>query len=301
MPSVWASQSCGTVSTKVLTLKQDEYRVIIVNAGKKAKRIDSQVSFKSGKHRLVMMAVKRAARFNSHINDIDYADFQQLSEPFSYELDVKPNKFYRLVAYVEDKAVSAVKRRYGVKVINELDKSCDANDVIEQTSDMAGKADLTLPSHLQYRLSLLMKDIKAHYLKNGVQTGRQKVEHSQGGSEHSIELVGHGGIIDVLGIVIDYQVPAKYGLKVLAVTPASAADNIGLKPGDVIVSVNELSFKQSDMDHQQMVQAFKLMFKHLTVDKPAAIRVDRDGEAMTVNAYYEQVSIPEYKIQLNLK
>ena len=287
-PSVFAAQNCGVVSTKVLSLKKDEYQLVVTNVGKKAQRIDSQVAMKPGKHRLVVMAVKRAARFNSHINDIEYADFQQLSEPFSFELDVKADKFYRLVAYVEDRAVTASKRRFGVKVVNELDKPCDAINVLEHTLDVANRVDLKLPNNLQYRLSLLMKDLRAHYRQQGL-------------GEQSIELVGKGGIVDVLGIVIDYQVPAQYGLKVLAVTPASAADNIGLKPGDIIVSVNELSFKQSDMNHQQMVQAFKLMFKHLTVDKPAVIKVDRKGEAMIVNAHYEQVSIPAYKIQLNLQ
>ena len=287
-PLVSVAEQCGVISSKVLSLAKDEYRVIITNVGKPAQRIDGQVAMKPGRHRFKVLVVSSGTPTNNSETTLQYAGSQWLSDTLEFELDVKADMVYRLIAKVEDKAVAPRKRRYEVVVRNEVAKRCDEREVLSHTFDVK-KSDLELlPPQLQYRLSLLMKDIGEYYRKQGV-------------AVDEIELTGKGGIIDVLGIVIDYQAPVQAGLKVLAVTPTSAAATIGLKPDDVIIKANELSFVRSNMTHQQMAQALKLMFKHLSADKSGHIEVERGGQVIDLPVYFKQVSLPKYYIQLQLE
>jgi len=66
------------------------------------------------------------------------------------------------------------------------------------------------------------------------------------------------------------------GLRVVEVVPGSAADNAGLRPGDVIVELDGHPVQTAgDMQRLMMAEV---------VDRFAVLRVARDGELRTVTA-----------------
>ncbi len=93
---------------------------------------------------------------------------------------------------------------------------------------------------------------------------------------------------DALGLVVDSSSAqhAHNGLPVLGATPGSIADQLGLRPGDVLVSVNDTALTNLGADehgHALAAAAFNSSVASLPDTAPLRLRVLRDGVTLTMN------------------
>lgn len=92
-----------------------------------------------------------------------------------------------------------------------------------------------------------------------------------------------------LGLVVDSTsaAHARDGLQVLGATPGSIADQLGLRPGDLLVDVNGTSLRDLGADAQGRALAaktFDLRLADLPASVPLRLLVVRDGVSLAMNA-----------------
>ena len=92
-----------------------------------------------------------------------------------------------------------------------------------------------------------------------------------------------------LGLLVDSAnvQAAREGLRVLGATPGSVADQLGLRPGDVLVDVNGTSLANlgADADGRALAAAtFNSSLADLAPATPLRLRVLRDGMLLAMNA-----------------
>jgi hypothetical protein len=106
-----------------------------------------------------------------------------------------------------------------------------------------------------------------------------------------------------LGILVDSTSAerARDGLRVLGATPGSTGEHLGLRPGDVIVSVNNTSLRSlgADADGRALAAAtLKSTVEALPDAAPLRLDVLRDGETLAMNAPLESVTLPALRMEL---
>jgi hypothetical protein len=106
-----------------------------------------------------------------------------------------------------------------------------------------------------------------------------------------------------LGILVDSTSAerARDGLRVLGATPGSTGEHLGLRPGDVIVSVNSTSLRSlgADADGRALAAAtLKSTVEALPDAAPLRLDVLRDGETVAMNAPLESVTLPALRMEL---
>ncbi len=92
-----------------------------------------------------------------------------------------------------------------------------------------------------------------------------------------------------LGLLVDSAdaQAAHDGLRVLGATPGSVADQLGLRPGDVLVDVNGTSLANLGADadgHALAAAALNTSLANLPTASPLRLRVLRDGVSLALNA-----------------
>lgn len=92
-----------------------------------------------------------------------------------------------------------------------------------------------------------------------------------------------------LGLVVDSTSAghARDGLRVLGATPGSVADQLGLRPGDLLVDVNGTSLRDLGADAQGRALAattFDVRVAGLPASVPLRLSVVRDGMTLAMNA-----------------
>lgn len=92
-----------------------------------------------------------------------------------------------------------------------------------------------------------------------------------------------------LGLLVDSAdaQAAHDGLRVLGATPGSVADQLGLRPGDVLVEVNGTSLANlgADADGRALAAAtLNTSLANLPTASPLRLRVLRDGVSLALNA-----------------
>lgn len=92
-----------------------------------------------------------------------------------------------------------------------------------------------------------------------------------------------------LGLLVDSAdaQAAHAGLRVLGATPGSVADQLGLRPGDVLVDVNGTSLANlgADADGRALAAAaLNTSLANLPTASPLRLRVLRDGISLALNA-----------------
>jgi hypothetical protein len=106
-----------------------------------------------------------------------------------------------------------------------------------------------------------------------------------------------------LGILVDSTSAerARDGLRVLGSTPGSTGEHLGLRPGDVIVAVNNTSLRSlgADADGRALAAA-TLKSTVEALPDAASLRLDvlRDGEALAMNAPLQSVTLPALRMEL---
>jgi hypothetical protein len=106
-----------------------------------------------------------------------------------------------------------------------------------------------------------------------------------------------------LGILVDSTSAerARDGLRVLGSTPGSTGEHLGLRPGDVIVAVNNTSLRSlgADADGRALAAAtLKSTVEALPDAAPLRLDVLRDGEALAMNAPLQSVTLPALRMEL---
>ena len=106
-----------------------------------------------------------------------------------------------------------------------------------------------------------------------------------------------------LGILVDSTSAerARDGLRVLGSTPGSTGEHLGLRPGDVIVAVNNTSLRNlgADADGRALAAAtLKSTVEGLPDAAPLRLDVLRDGEALAMNAPLQSVVLPALRMEL---
>jgi hypothetical protein len=106
-----------------------------------------------------------------------------------------------------------------------------------------------------------------------------------------------------LGILVDSTSAerARDGLRVLGSTPGSTGEHLGLRPGDVIVAVNNTSLRSlgADADGRALAATtLKSTVEALPDAAPLRLDVLRDGEALAMNAPLQSVTLPALRMEL---
>lgn len=285
-----AQVACGVVSTNVMTTNPNEYRVVITNGGKKTAALHKGVAVSPGKHEFSLIVVSKNRNAQYKQNEIAFSDYAQLSDEIYFELDVKADHVYRLVAKVVEPAVNPRYQKYEIVVAHQGEKPCEREEVLPRLTNIISLKPQALPEQLEYRLNLVMKDLQQFYRSSGV---KQK----------QVNISRKPQIIDVLGVVLDQQFDSDKGLKVLAVTPASSAANIGLQPNDVIIRINQLDLIElgGRSTRQELAHALKLAINKVTLEKEAAVTLKRNGELIRLAIRYQDITLPGYQLQLQLE
>ncbi|HZW75184.1 MAG TPA: PDZ domain-containing protein, partial [Caldimonas sp.] len=94
---------------------------------------------------------------------------------------------------------------------------------------------------------------------------------------------------------------ARDGLHVLGATPGSAADRIGLRPGDVIVAVNGTSLRDLGADeHGRALAAATLRSVIDALPDAATVSLDvvRGGSTVALSAPLQAVHVPAMRVEL---
>ncbi|MGH8041848.1 MAG: PDZ domain-containing protein [Rudaea sp.] len=94
--------------------------------------------------------------------------------------------------------------------------------------------------------------------------------------------------VDALGLVVDSSSAqhALAGLPVLGATPGSIADQLGLRPGDLLVAVNDTTLANLGADehgHALAAATFNSSVASLPDTAPLRLRVLRDGVTLAMN------------------
>jgi membrane-associated protease RseP (regulator of RpoE activity) len=106
-----------------------------------------------------------------------------------------------------------------------------------------------------------------------------------------------------LGILVDSTSAerARDGLRVLGATPGSTGEHLGLRPGDVIVAVNNTSLRSLGADAEGRALAaatLKSTVEALPDAAPLRLDVLRDGETLAMNAPLQSVTLPALRMEL---
>lgn len=94
---------------------------------------------------------------------------------------------------------------------------------------------------------------------------------------------------------------ARDGLHVLGATPGSAADRLGLRPGDVIAAVNGTSLRDLGADeHGRALAAATLRSVIEALPDSATVRLDvvRAGATLVLNAPLQPVHVPAMRVEV---
>ena len=94
-----------------------------------------------------------------------------------------------------------------------------------------------------------------------------------------------------LGAVLDVRRPDPAGLPVVAVSPGSAAEGAGLRPGDRLVSVNGVGFASGEPT--------SLLSGALSArDGEFELAVDRGGQALALSGRADRRQLPAYRLSV---
>ena len=148
----------------------------------------------------------------------------------------------------------------------------------------------TIPENLQYRLDLVMMDIKAYL-------GTKPLNNK------GVTIAKEQRMMNTIGIVPNNKTPVTKGINILAVTPFSSAAKIGLKPDDTILSINGIDLT---LDHKKQgnklstLAIFKNTLVSLSQNESVKIEVIRQDKKLILMSNYKVLSLPTYQLKMTV-
>ncbi len=287
-PTTFAkSNDCATVSTRVTFLEKNEYKLKLFYLGK----VKSVISLSPGRHKLSaqVMFTKNNATVNH--NTLELINNEDISAQIIFEIDVKKNTSYQIVAKTEAKHNRKSNRSFKISIKKEIAQPCESDkQSTEMKKSKENNHSNTIPENLQYRLDLVMMDIKA-YLGN-------KPLNNKG-----VTVAKEQRMMNTIGIVSNNKTPVTKGINILAITPFSTAAKIGLKPDDTILSINgiDLTFDHKKQgDKSSTLALFKNTLVSLSENESVKIEIMRKDKKLVLMSSYDALSLPSYQLKMTL-
>lgn len=106
-----------------------------------------------------------------------------------------------------------------------------------------------------------------------------------------------------LGLLVDATsaANARDGLRVLGVTPGSTAEQLGVRPGDVVVAVNGRPLRElgaDDSGHALAASTLKASVDALPAETNVQLEVRRNGTEVALNGPLQSVQLPALHVVL---
>jgi len=278
---------CATVSTRVTFLKNNEYRLKIFYLGK----MRSNISLAPGLHKLRAQVIYDKTDASDNENTFEVIKDEGASSLINFDIEVKKNIAYQIIASTKEKHNKKLNRTFEILIRKEITKPCKYN--LEQqakTKRDKNNHSYMLPENLQYRLDLVMMDLKAHLLNTKLINRAVTIEKNQ-------------RIINTIGIVTNNNRLVTKGINILAITPYSLAEKIGLKPNDTILGINGMDFSVDSVLENtggSVLSLFKSILVNLPEGENVKIEVMRDNKKITLLSNYKELSLPAYQVQMTI-
>lgn len=206
-----------------------------------------------------------------------YNKTNRKSNEINFQIKVNPNKQYRLLTIARENKQNPLSYYYEVKVRSEKDMKCSSDEIFHAL-DMQTPISSTdkLPVHIQKKLELLSQDIYVYL--NSEQSSADNL---------SFKIPPH--IAKNVGLLLE---PTHINqLRVKLVLPNSLAHQLGLRKGDVISEISQLSL-HSKLPYEESLQLFKeQLFSHQE-GKEMVIKVLRAGKPQILKSMPPSMKIP---------
>jgi hypothetical protein len=146
-----------------------------------------------------------------------------------------------------------------------------------ETSATAG----AMPGMAEQRVRVELRAVMAELVESGA-------FGSQPSRQIALDVNTPAQRVSDLGLLVDSAHPQVDGLHVLAVTPDSNADRMGLRAGDVLLALNGASFANDS----SAAATLRNTIEHLPDRSALAFDVERDGRQQTVSGTLASVYLP---------
>jgi len=285
-PTTFANPiDCATVSTKANFLKNNEYRLKLFHSGE----LKSSILLAPGRHKLSAQIIfDKINRFDDQ-NTFTFIKKHNVSEMINFDLNVEKNTIYYIIAKAEGRNNKKFNNSFEISVRKETPQLCESDQQPKVAKDTKKIAkDNAIPENLQYRLDLVMMDIKAFL-------------HSSNQINKTVTIERDQRIINTLGIVTNRKASFKNGINILAITPFSIAAKIGLKPNDTILTINglDLTFNNKQLNKNlPILTLFKNTLVNLSEDEKVSIEIMRDDKKISLHSDYKELSLPTYQLKI---
>ncbi|NQZ90115.1 MAG: PDZ domain-containing protein [Colwellia sp.] len=287
-PTTFAkSNDCAIVSTRVTFLEKNEYKLKLFHLGK----VKSVISLSPGRHKLSaqVMYTKNNATVNH--NTLELINNEDVSAQIIFEIDVKKNTTYQIVAKTKGKHNRKSNRSFKISIKKEIAQHCESDkQSIVMNEPQEDNHSNTIPENLQYRLDLVMMDIKEYLSSNNL-------------NNKGVTIAKEQRMMNTIGIVPNSKTPVTKGINILAITPFSTAAKIGLKPDDTILSINGIDLT---LDHKKQgnklstLAIFKNVLVKLSENESVKIEVIRKDKKLILMSNYKALSLPSYQLKMTV-
>lgn len=182
------------------------------------------------------------------------------AEPVTISMNVEANKHYQLINSLKD-------NKSVLEVVSITNKMCDKEKKLKaQAND--GIARVILPELIQYRLDLLMEEI------NRTNSSKQNVIPTN--------------VVSYFGAIVKSVDNEK--LVVLAVSPYSLADDMGLKTGDEITHLGDNSIASLSNKGNSPLTDY---LEQLRDGEIMEVSVERSGQQLAMSKRFDVKVVPE--------
>lgn len=285
-PTIFASTiDCATVSTRTTYLKNNEYGLVLYHLG----TIKPSILLTPGVHKLSAKIKYDKTEGSNNPNTYVFINDEEFSELINFEIDVKKNTMYQIVATTDDKHNRKSDSSYEITIRKEIAKNCEYDKKSQNIKKLNKHTDNnTIPENLQYRLDLVMMDLKAYLNNKNLINKSIYVEKKQ-------------HIINTIGIVTNRNTPVTKGISILAITPFSIAAKLGLKPHDTILSINEIDLTLDNniqTKNLSVLSQFKDTLINLSENENVKIKIIRENQKIILLSNYKELSLPSYQLKI---
>lgn len=266
VPQVAAQQHCSTV-TMSDTANNAVFELVGHNMDRISERrrtserlMDKQVfKLEPGHHTMTFYRWDKSKLRGVLRNPQFYRDIKV--EPVTVSIDVEPNMHYEIINEIVDEKSKLLISSSKFQECLETDKKLLA------AKPAVGVANVILPELLQYRLDLLMEELKR----------TNQAQHN----------VIPTNVVSYFGAIV--KAMSKNKLVILAVSPYSVADRLGLKTGDEITHLGGKSI----VDFEGNESPLSSYLQELRDGSEMEVVVNRSGTNLTLSHQFDVKVVPE--------
>ena len=285
-PTTFAkSNDCATVSTRTTFIKNNEFRLKLLYLGK----VKSTVFLAPGRHKLSAKVIYNKSNTAGEQSTYTLITNEEVSTLINFEIDVQKNTMYQIIASTEEKNNRKASDSFKISIKKEFAKPCDYNKgtlAVKKPNKL--NESNKIPEKLQYRLDLVMMDLKAYLQTQNIINKAVIIENKT-------------RIINTIGIVTNKRTPLKNGINVLAITPYSLAAKIGLKPDDTILVINDIDLtikNELQGTPTSILTIFKKTIVNLSEEEKVIVEVIRNHKRIILKSDYKALSLPSYQVKI---